>query len=68
MKELIEALQIMLKYGDVPFPTHCEHDELRVYPAVSPSEFSPEDLARLDELSFTPDSEEGFISFRYGSC
>jgi hypothetical protein len=28
MEELIEALQILLKYGCPQFPTHCEHDTL----------------------------------------
>jgi hypothetical protein len=27
MKELIEALQIFLKYRNETWPTHCEHDK-----------------------------------------
>lgn len=27
---LIAALQIFLKYGDITYPTHCEHDVLMV--------------------------------------
>lgn len=68
MKELIEALQILLKYGDKHHPTHCEHDELRVY-AVAASSVSEEDKARLDELGFNVDEDNDcFISYKYGSC
>ena len=28
MEDLIKALQILLKYGNPKYPTHCEHDEL----------------------------------------
>lgn len=51
MKELIEALQIFLKYKDEKYPFHCEHDELTVcgYDEV---EFSEADLRRLSELGF----------------
>lgn len=70
MKDLIEALTIMLKYGDVSHPTNCEHDMLRIFPAVEPSAFTPEELARLEEIGFIPGEEGigGFYSFRYGSC
>ena len=30
MKDLIEALTILLKYGNPAHPTHCEHDELTI--------------------------------------
>ena len=70
MKDLIEALNILIKYGDNPFPTHCEHDTLYLFPAVPMSEVSSEDIARLDELGFSLNSDtgEGFYSFKYGSC
>lgn len=68
MKNLIEALTILLKYGDNPFPTHCEHDVLYLYPA-SGAQISKEDLEKLKELSFIYDEEtNGFSSFLYGSC
>ncbi len=71
MKDLIEALTILSKYMDVDVyaPTHCEHDKLFV-PAVEVETVSPEDLKRLDELSFRPDDELGcgFYSNRFGSC
>jgi len=66
MKDLIEALQIMLKHGDVKHPTHCEHDELFVYP--NSMDFTDEEMKRLDELGFFPNDMDGFSSFRFGSC
>lgn len=70
MKDLIEAFTIFAKYGEVAYPTHCEHDIMYVYPYVGPSEFTAEELARLDELGFAPHDEfaDGFYSYKYGSC
>lgn len=70
MKNLIEALTILLKYGDTPYPTNCSHDMLSLYPAVQLELISPEDIARLGELSFhiDTDTNDGFYSFHYGSC
>ena len=65
MKKLIEALQIFLKYGDINFPTHCEHDMLHVM--VHPEAVSDEDKEKLDELGFFV-HEESFGSHRYGSA
>lgn len=62
---LIEALNIFLKYGDLEYPTQCEHDELTVF--VDPSMVSEEDIRRLDELGFTAD-EDCFKSSLYGSA
>jgi hypothetical protein len=69
MKELIEALQILLKYGNPTYPTHCEHDVLTIV-GISPDLVSDEDKARLDELGFFVSNEygDGFQSFRYGSA
>lgn len=66
MKDLIEALQIMMKHGDVSHPTACEHDELHVYP--NSMDFTEEEIKRLEELSFTDNGMEGFSSYRFGSC
>lgn len=67
MKELIEALNIFLKYMEnVNYPTHCEHDVLHV--ACDPTAVSEEDTKKLDELGFFIDSFGGFSSFRFGSC
>ncbi len=67
MKQLIEALTILLKYGNPDYPTHCEHDEL--YVNIDPGLVSEDDKKRLDELGFLlSDDGYGFISFKYGSC
>ena len=66
MNDLIEALKIMLKHGDVKYPTHCSHDELHIYP--NSMDFTPDEFKRLDELGFIPDDMDGFYSFRFGSC
>ncbi len=67
MKDLIEALTILLKYDNPRYPTNCDHDEL--YVCVNPTKVSRGDIKRLDELGFFPnDDNDGFISFRFGSC
>lgn len=67
MKDLIEALQIFLKYGDPRWPTHCEHDVLTV--CIDPSDVSEEDISKLDKLGFIADEEtHDFRSYRFGSC
>jgi hypothetical protein len=70
MEKLIEALQILLKYGNPDYPTHCEHDILTIC-GIEPSDVSEEDIAKLDELGFFVGDEygeESFHSFRYGSA
>ena len=72
MKELIEALQILLKYGDPGYPTHCEHDVMIIC-GIDPRKVSDVDKAKLDELGFFVtdeyDEEAGnFTSFKYGSA
>lgn len=66
MNDLIEALQIMLKHGNVDHPTHCEHDEMHIYP--NSMDFTEAELNRLEELGFHPNYMGGFVSFKYGSC
>jgi len=67
MGDLIEALTLMQKYANPQYPTNCEHDTLWVN--VQPELVSPEDVRRLDELGFFPDSDGmGFMSYRFGSC
>lgn len=65
MDDLIRALVILRGYGCPEYPTHCEHDAL--YVNVDASLVSAGDLAVLEELSFTPSQESGFVSFRFGS-
>jgi hypothetical protein len=70
MSDLIEALQILLKYGNPEYPTHCEHDELTIW-GIDPSDVSEDDKEKLDKLGFFISNEDGdecFRSFRFGSC
>ena len=80
MEDLIKALQILLKYGNPDFPTHCEHDELEICD-IDPALISEEDKKELEELGFVIqiegvyDEENEFMpqesriySFKYGSC
>ena len=74
MSDLIEALQILLKYGNPEYPTHCEHEELTINPEIYYGDVSPEDRKRLEELGFFigyldgEESESVFQSFRFGGC
>ena len=67
MKDLIEALTILLEYGDPYCPTHCEHDILRIC-GIDPKDVSEEHKKRLAELSFFEDDDDCFYSFRFGSA
>lgn len=68
MSQLIEALQIFLKYGNPGWPTHCMHDELWIC-GIFASDVSPGDIAKLDELGFFVDREDDcFKSLRFGSA
>ena len=67
MDDLIEALQILRKYGNPRNPTSCMHDEINV--DIENEDVSIEDVKRLDELGFFKSEEfGGFSSFRFGSC
>jgi hypothetical protein len=68
MDDLIAALTILRKYGNPRWPTHCEHDELRIM-EIAPNDVSEDDRKRPDELGFFVDeSEDCFLSFRFGSA
>jgi len=70
MKDLIKALQILLPYAnDDRYPTHCEHDTLYFGCGIERSMVSDGDTKLLDDLGvFWGEEEDGFISFRFGSC
>jgi hypothetical protein len=71
MNDLIEALQILSKYGNYLYPTHCEHEELTITPEICPDIVSREDIERLEELGFFVSEEGGeklFKSFKFGGC
>jgi hypothetical protein len=68
MRNLIEALSIFIKYKDLTYPTHCEHDVLAIM-GVTEDEVSAEDKKRLDELGFFwMEEHECWGSFHYGSA
>ena len=70
MKDLIEALNIFLKYGNLDYPTHCEHDVMYVC-GINPEDVSAEDKEHLNELGFIVTEEFGdeqFCSFKFGSA
>lgn len=67
MKDLLEAINIFIKYGNPNYPTNCSHDEL--YVNIDSSLVSEEDIKRLDELGFFVSEEYGgFLSYKFGSC
>jgi DNA-binding protein YbaB len=66
MDDLIKALQILSKYTNDKFPTHCEHDMLSV--CVDPETVTEEDKEELNRLGFLCEDEEYFYSYRFGSC
>jgi hypothetical protein len=72
MKDLIEALTILMKYGgaDQHAPTHCEHDIFMVAGIdVARDAVSVTDQKRLVQLGFHWNAEfECWASFRFGSC
>jgi len=69
VSDLIEALQILVKYADLPEPFVTTENELAVV-GIHPAAVSPEDTARLAELGFhveDPESDDPyFASFRFG--
>lgn len=70
MKDLLEAIQIFMKYAnDDRTPTHCEHDVLYVSAGIELEDVSEGDIERLDTLGFIwSDEDDCFMSFRFGSC
>lgn len=70
MSDLIEALQILLKYGNPDYPTNCDVDVLMIN-EICPEDVSDEDKKKLEELGFFVSNaygEEIFMSYKFGSC
>ena len=70
VKDLIEALNIFLKYHNPSYPTHCEHDVMFIC-GIDPDLVSDEDKEQLEKLGFfvgTETGEKQFQSFKYGSA
>ena len=55
MKNLIEALQILLKYENIDWSTYCEHDELGILGIRrgNKSDVFQEDIEKLNKLGFS---------------
>lgn len=67
MGDLIEALQIFLKYDNPSYPTHCEHDEM--YICGDYEEMSQEDRDKVESLGFFWSEEDDcYQSFKFGSA
>lgn len=60
-KDYAEAFTIFAKYGEGNYQTRAEHDE--IWSGPDPEDVSPEDIARLEELGWTPADEGGFRIF-----
>ena len=68
MEDLIEALQIFLKYGNPNYPIECGWQELYTC-GIDPAAVSTEDTARLSELGFfVREGAKCFESYRFGNC
>ena len=70
MDDLIEALQILLKYGNPEYPTNCTHDEVRIM-EIDPDNVSQEDSQKLETVGLDVAEDLGdkyFYSFRFGSA
>lgn len=69
MENLIKALQIFLRHGNVDYPTHCEHDVMYIMPN-DPDNFTEEEISELKELGFhygvTEYGDVGWYSYKYG--
>jgi hypothetical protein len=59
MNDLIEALQILRKYGNPNNPTYCGHDVLSVSPEIDPDDVSNKDKKNSMSLgsSYLPPTE-----------
>ena len=51
MKNLIEALQILLKYGNPEFPTHCDCETFTIC-GINPKDITVSDKQKLRKLGF----------------
>lgn len=63
LSDLIKALNIFLKYGDVDYPVSTDHDILYIH--VAPGIVSEDDKAELDKLGFIADESGSFCSYRW---
>jgi len=66
MKDLIKALQILLKYGNPQFPFACEHEILYIL-GIDADKITEEDKTNLRSLGFKIEDGE-IYSYKYGSA
>jgi hypothetical protein len=59
MKKLIEAFTIFDKYNTCRYPLWGGECNKTIHVLVDPAVVSPEDLKTLEELGWTPNSEDG---------
>lgn len=62
-EELILAFQIFSKYTHADYMLHATHDKLSVN--VDPNDVSEEDLGKLEEVGFHPDTSGVVNDFTY---
>ena len=68
MKDLIEALQIFLKYKNETYPTSCDHDVMYIM-GITEDEVSDEDAIKLLHLGFQwSDVDYCWKSVKFGSA
>lgn len=66
-RDLLQGIAILAQHpSDEISPFNCTHDQLAVM--ADEGAFSPEQIALLERLGFTVDSDGGFYSFRFGSA
>lgn len=64
--DLLEALALMAKHPHPGSkPLYCSHDKLGV--CADETAFSADEIAVLEKLGFSIDSEGGFYSFRFAN-
>ena len=64
MKEFIEVLQILLKYGDSRRPFKYLNDEI-YFAAIQPDQVSKEDKIKLTKLGVYISEGDMFYSYMY---
>jgi hypothetical protein len=64
--DLIRALTLLSRGAANDYPFQCSHDTLFVN--ADREEFTPDELKQLEDWGFFLADEEGFMSYRFGSC
>lgn len=68
LSEIVEILQIVLKYGDTLWPTICVRDKPWIC-NVDVEAITAEDRVRLEELGLRyNDADKSYTSYAFGSA